>query len=383
MMAHAILSPSAAHRWMSCPGSTFLTKDLPPPPASVHAQEGTRAHAKAEEILRARLTGEPIPDVIEGFPELGQYVHYVDDLIRNGYSVFIEVRVPLFGITTEDDAKGTADCVAIKGDEIEVVDLKWGVGVPVEARENPQLSIYALAAMDEFDYLGPFKHARLTIVQPRVNEAPSSWDVEVEDLERFRSTVKMCASESIAMRDELTAPVYHPSKKACRWCAASTTCRAYAEMVQETTSLEFPDLGENPILDNETRAELFRRLDDVRAWVETFEAGVLADALAGVKFPGLKLVRGRAGARKWADEQTADDLLAGFSVSTEDRYERKLLSPTSVEKLYKGGLINDEQWEQLKKLVTRSEPKLILVSDSDKREAVTVDTASQFDDLTK
>lgn len=382
-MAHAILSPSAAHRWMSCPGSTFLTKDLPPPPASVHAQEGTRAHAKAEEILRARLTGEPIPDVIEGFPELGQYVHYVDDLIRNGYSVFIEVRVPLFGITTEDGAKGTADCVAIKGDEIEVVDLKWGVGVPVEARENPQLSIYALAAMDEFDYLGPFKRARLTIVQPRVNEAPSSWDVEVEDLERFRSTVKMCASESIAMRDELTAPVYHPSKKACRWCAANKTCRAYAEMVQETTSLEFPDLGENPTLDNETRAELFRRLDDVRAWVETFEAGVLADALAGVKFPGLKLVRGRAGARKWADEQTADDLLAGFSVSTEDRYERKLLSPTSVEKLYKGGLINDEQWEQLKKLVTRSEPKLILVSDSDKREAVTVDTASQFDDLTK
>lgn len=382
-MAHAILSPSAAHRWMSCPGSTFLTKDLPPPPASVHAQEGTRAHAKAEEILRARLTGEPIPDVIEGFPELGQYVHYVDDLIRNGYSVFIEVRVPLFGITTEDDAKGTADCVAIKGDEIEVVDLKWGVGVPVESRENPQLSIYALAAMDEFDYLGPFKHARLTIVQPRVNEAPSSWDVEVEDLERFRSTVRMCASEAIAMREELTAPVYHPSKKACRWCAANKTCRAYAEMVQETTSLEFPDLGENPILDNETRAELFRRLDDVRAWVETFEAGVLADALAGVKFPGLKLVRGRAGARKWADEQTADDLLAGFSVSTEDRYERKLLSPTSVEKLYKGGLINDEQWEQLKKLVTRSEPKLILVSDSDKREAVTVDTASQFDDLTK
>lgn len=185
------------------------------------------------------------------------------------------------------------------------------------------------------------------------------------------------------MREELTAPVYHPSKKACRWCAANKTCRAYAEMVQETTSLEFPDLGENPILDNETRAELFRRLDDVRAWVETFEAGVLADALAGVKFPGLKLVRGRAGARKWADEQTADDLLAGFSVSTEDRYERKLLSPTSVEKLYKGGLINDEQWEQLKKLVTRSEPKLILVSDSDKREAVTVDTASQFDDLTK
>lgn len=382
-MAHAILSPSAAHRWMSCPGSTFLTKDLPPPPASVHAQEGTRAHAKAEEILRARLTGEPIPDVIEGFPELGQYVHYVDDLIRNGYSVFIEVRVPLFGITTEDDAKGTADCVAIKGDEIEVVDLKWGVGVPVESRENPQLSIYALAAMDEFDYLGPFKRARLTIVQPRVNEAPSSWDVEVEDLERFRSTVKMCASEAIAMREELTAPVYHPSKKACRWCAANKTCRAYAEMVRETTSLEFPDLGENPILDNETRAELFRRLDDVRAWVETFEAGVLADALAGVKFPGLKLVRGRAGARKWSDEQTADDLLAGFSVSTEDRYERKLLSPTSVEKLYKGGLINDEQWEQLKKLVTRSEPKLILASDSDKREAVTVDTASQFDDLTK
>lgn len=382
-MAHAVLSPSAAHRWMTCPGSTFLLRDIPAPPSSVHAQEGSRAHARAEGILDARLAGEALPPVIEDFPELGQYVRYVESLIEDGYSVFIEVRVPLDGITRENGARGTADCVAIKGDTIEVVDLKWGVGVPVEARENPQLSIYALAAMDEFDYLGPFNNARITIVQPRVNDAPDTWETTVEELEQFRTVVLSCASEALAMRSGVAEPEYHPSKKACRWCAANKVCTAYARMVQETTRVEFPDLGVNPTLDEETRASLFRRLDDVRAWVETFEAGVLADALAGVKFPGLKLVRGRAGARKWADEQSADDLLAGFSVSPEDRYERKLLTPTSAEKLHKAGLMTDEQWEQLKGLVTRSEPKLILVSDSDKRQAVTVDTASQFDDLTK
>lgn len=368
---------------MTCAGSVFLTKDLPPTPASVHAQEGTQAHAKAEGILKAFLDGAPIPDVIEGFPELGQYVHYVERLHNEGFSIFVEVRVPLDGITHEKGARGTADCVAIKGDTIEIVDLKWGVGVPVEARENPQLSIYALAAMDEFSWLAEARNVRLTIVQPRVNDAPDTWETTAEDLEKFRTVVRTCASEALAMRNGLAEPEYHPSKKACRWCAANKMCAAYARMVQETTALDFPDLGDGPMLDEEQRAQLFKRLDDVRAWVEMFEAGVLADALAGVKFPGLKLVRGRAGARKWADEQSADDLLEGFSVSPDDRYERKLLSPTSAEKLYKAGLMTDEQWEQLKGLVTRSEPKLILVSDSDKRPAVAVDTASQFDDLTK
>lgn len=382
-MAHAILSPSSAARWMACPGSAWLLKDIPPSPSSPHAEEGSRAHARAEKILKARLAGTPIPDVIEDFPELGQYVRYVEGLMNDGYDVFIEVRVPLEGITNECGARGTADCVAIKGDTIEVVDLKWGMGVPVDAERNPQLSIYALAAMDEFDYLGPFKNVRVTIVQPRINAAPTSWDTTVDELKLFRYDAFARAARAIAMREGLLEPEYGPSKKACRWCDAKAVCRACAENARDITRLEFPDLGESPCLSDEVRAKIFLRLEDVRAWVESFEAGVLADALSGKSFPGLKLVSGRAGARKWADEQAADDLLSGFSVSQDDRYERKLITPTSVEKLHKAGLLTDEQWEQLNGLVTRSAPKLVLVPESDKRKAVEPQkTTDCFDDLT-
>lgn len=380
---HAILSPSASKRWMTCAGSAFLCKGLPNVP-SPYAEEGTRAHAMAERLLRGAMAGEMLPSQIPEFPQLGMYIRYVLDLVDKGYTVFIETRVPLFNVTGEENAFGIADCVAILGDTIEIVDLKWGAGVPVDAVDNTQMGIYALGAMDEFSYLGPFKNVRMTIVQPRVNEAPVSWDTTANDMERFRAEVRVSADYSIAMYNGSIQPVYTPCKEACRWCLANKICKACAEMVHETTSVEFPDLGEEPVLTPANRAALFKRLDDVRAWVETFEKGVLEDALNGVKFPGLKLVKGRAGARKWADEQAADDALSGFSVSTDDRYERKLVSPTSVEKLYKAGLLTDDQWGELKKLVCRAEPKLVLVPDSDKRPAVEpTDTAALFDDVSK
>lgn len=50
-MAHALLSPSSAVRWMTCPGSVALTKDMPDT-SSKFADEGTLAHALAERALR-------------------------------------------------------------------------------------------------------------------------------------------------------------------------------------------------------------------------------------------------------------------------------------------------------------------------------------------
>lgn len=143
---------------------------------------------------------------------------------------------------------------------------------------------------------------------------------------------------------------------------------------------QFPIVEEKPILTPEQRAVIFQQLDDVRAWTEQFEAKLLEDALNGQKFPGLKLVLGRAGARKWKDEQAADDILTGLSVSQEERYKRKLISPTDVEKLYKAGLISDDGWAALKKETVRPDPKPVLAPESDKREEYTpTDVGTMFD----
>ena len=52
--AHAILSPSAAARWLNCPASVAMTASMPEE-TSTYALEGSIAHAVAESVL----TGEP------------------------------------------------------------------------------------------------------------------------------------------------------------------------------------------------------------------------------------------------------------------------------------------------------------------------------------
>ena len=66
MSTHAKLSPSGAHRWMACPGSSILIDELPSEfkRSSGHAQRGTAAHTLVEMCLRDRL------------PDSGQYLNY-------------------------------------------------------------------------------------------------------------------------------------------------------------------------------------------------------------------------------------------------------------------------------------------------------------------
>lgn len=381
MARHALLSPSASARWIACPGSVLITKDMPNEP-SPYAEEGTRAHAEAERIIRAYLKGAPLPDSVPEFPELGQYLRYVERLREDGAFVIPESRVSVEGITTETGAKGTADLIALLGDTLEIVDLKWGAGVPVEAENNTQMAIYAMAALDAYEYLGPFENVRMTICQPRVNEAPVTWTITVDELNELRAKIREAAVRALLQADGSLTPTFGPTKEGCRFCKARGSCAAYAKMAHEISKVDFPELGDEPILPPEVRAEIFFKLDAVRAWVESFESQMLEEALAGKRFPGIKLVKARAGARKWKDEQEADDLLAATKLPPENRYESKLISPTSAEKLWKAGLMADEEWDKLKEVIIRPEPKTILAPASDKRAEVFVDQPKDmFDNL--
>lgn len=383
MAKHALLSPSGSARWMACPGSVAITKDMPEEP-SPYAAEGTAAHAEAERLIRAFLIGNPFPTNLGKFPELGAYFRYVENLCGEGYLVIPEVRVPLDGVTTEKGGEGTADLIAIKGDTIEIVDLKYGMGVQVEARDNTQMTIYALAALDKYCYLGPFKHVRMTIIQPRITMTPDTWEITEEELEKRRPEIREAAVRAMLQCDGTLQPTFNPTKKGCRFCKARGSCRAYAKLVAETVAVDFPDLGKDALMDLDTRAELFLKLDEVRAWATEFESEMLKEALEGRKFPGLKLVLGRAGARKWKNEQEADDTLAGLNIPESERYDFKLISPTATEKLFKAGLIDEAGWETIKDLVVRPEPKPQLAAASDKRpEYVMKDVKDDFEDLTK
>lgn len=57
-MAHALLSPSSAARWMACPGSAWLCSQIKgDSDGGSFASEGSYAH----EVAAALLTGKPLP----------------------------------------------------------------------------------------------------------------------------------------------------------------------------------------------------------------------------------------------------------------------------------------------------------------------------------
>ena len=157
-MAHAKLLPCSTPGRMSWPGSVAMSEGIADKSSS-HADEGTAAHEMAERILLGELGTDLIglkaengvaftAAMLEG---VMVYVDMVRDLVKStGGTLYVEQKLSIEHLTGEPGAKGTSDCVIDAGDELIVGDLKFGMGVRVDADDNEQLMIYALAALEKF-----------------------------------------------------------------------------------------------------------------------------------------------------------------------------------------------------------------------------------------
>lgn len=179
-MAHALLSPSSAHRWMSCPGSVSLSR-LFPDESSSYAEEGTLAHAWAAHFLDPQNQPQPTEALgSDNMTFVQDYVLFVERETASGVRR-IEYPVSVSEVTGEANAKGTIDCAALVNGTLKIIDLKFGKGVKVDAEHNTQLMIYAAGALPLFDVIDEVKDIELTIFQPRINNicswklTPPSW----------------------------------------------------------------------------------------------------------------------------------------------------------------------------------------------------------------
>ena len=68
--------------------------------------------------------------------------------------ILIEQRLDFSHIVPE--GFGTGDVIILCDDYVEVIDLKYGKGVPVSAQDNPQARLYALGAINLFGALYDF-----------------------------------------------------------------------------------------------------------------------------------------------------------------------------------------------------------------------------------
>lgn len=172
-MAHALLSPSSAHRWMSCPGSVSLSR-LFPDESSSYAEEGTLAHAWAAHLLDPQNQPQPAEALSsDNLTFVQDYVLFVERETAGGVCR-IEYPVSVSEVTGEANAKGTIDCAALVNGTLKIIDLKFGKGVKVDAEHNTQLMIYAAGALPLFDVIDEVKDIELTIFQPRINNI-CSW----------------------------------------------------------------------------------------------------------------------------------------------------------------------------------------------------------------
>jgi len=371
-MAHAELSPSSAVRWMTCPGSVAQCRGVEDKGSS-YADEGTHAHAVAEAILTGSSYAMEggIPDDMA--MHVQTYVDYVRDVTKavNG-TLLVEQKLPISGITGEADAHGTSDVVILSQDELIVVDLKYGMGEPVQADHNPQLQIYALAALREFSLAQDFKTVRMVIHQPRLNSV-SEWVQTVEELEAFGLEV-MGAAAATTLPD---APLV-PSTKGCRWCKVKATCSALRDEVLTQFDI-VPETAPEDLL-----ADSMTKVDMVEGWCKAVRAEVERRLFAGESVHGYKLVQGKRGNRQWSDVAQAEETLKKMRVPHDQMYDYKVISPTTAEKLAKDGTIGPRQWPKVVELITQSEGKPSVAPESDKRPALVKSAAAdEFDDLTE
>lgn len=323
---HAVLSASSAARWLACPPSA-VAQELYPNDPSAYAQEGTMAHEVAEAFARSRrdhvaaLYSEDATDEMLRHAE--EYANYIAEHVTSETAiVLLEQRLDFSPWVP--GGFGTGDCVILQGDTMDVIDYKYGVGVPVSAEWNPQLMLYGLGALNEYGFAYDIEHVRLHVYQPRIDNI-SAFELTAAELEAWGEEVKPVAALAAEGKGD-----YNPGEH-CRFCRHAGKCRALDKVC--STYVNTHGLRVKvPVLAPHEVAEALRMEPLITLWMKRVKDQALTDMLNGEQVPGFKVVEGKQGNRKWTDELTVLQTLEAAGLTREDVTETKLLSPAAMDK---------------------------------------------------
>ena len=361
------LGPSAAHRWSVCTASPqFLVdhaSDLPPD-GGVFADEGTRAHSYASNLL----LGFPVTDMP---PEMGVHVGAYVDYVRSqkaqkGAIMRVEKKVELFYLP---EVYGTVDTMIMHPDGVKIIDLKYGMGVGVDAVYNPQLAIYAESILRQWDAVHDIPDdfsVQLTIFQPRDRSNPEpvrTWMLTRKELHNYTKTLGDKADIILAGRGEFV-----PTDSACKFCTAKGICAAYASqglvaLPEQARVIDLPSIN---TVTREQRIRVLLLKRRLVEWMEALEDQERADLTKGEPSMGFKLVEGKSN-RTWDNPAKAMQLLSVHLTMEQIRPPSDIVSPAGAERALKGITLSSKFKNRFEDLIVRPEGKPTLVLESDNR----------------
>lgn len=487
MGTHALLGPSAMPAAICCKAKPHRERGLPDQSSSF-ADEGTTAHFLMEQCLLENKDAKDfqglriqVKDGITEFHTSGLYPVGLDmigpmqkalDYVRavaDGATIYTEQKLSITHITGEhwhkvtgavcfkneagqyidfdtgeiyledevEPATGTTDVWIIKGKVAHSIDLKWGMGVQVYAKDNEQQEMYSYAGLQEFDFLGEVEQIHLHILQPRLKH----FDEHVLTRDELEGRIEVIrqASKEIAFTKAEDLPAT-PGEKQCKFCKASATCKERTDYTLELITSDFVDLDKGfvkvempqaekllaqsfgvkptaiqfhetenrddgalflahftvkkpnirpsleaaeaklPDASDERLATLMDAADMLEGFAKAVRAETERRLLAG-KFTDAryKLVEGRQGARSWVSEEEAEAALKAMRLKVDQMYDFKLITPTTAENVLKEA--NPRKWNKLQPLIGRSDGKPSVAPASDKRPALNLAIAEQFEEL--
>ena len=378
---HALLSPSAAHRWMNCTAAPLLEKDVEDK-GSTFAEEGTLAHAYCAKKLKEFL-GLPVDEEKAEIAQLDEQYHSGEmDEYTDTYKTIVLEKFNAARAKTKDaqllvevkldfshyvpDAFGTSDAIIIADGVMEVIDFKYGKGVKVSAVENPQMMIYALGAWDLFNFEYDIRKVRMTIVQPRIDNI-SEFELNAADL------INWAVDELQPKANEAYAGGKQKPGNWCQFCKVKANCKALSSMCIEAQQAN-PD--PRKISKEVMESTILPLLSTFKTWLTGVEEYSLEQALSGVQYQGFKIVEGRS-IRKITNPTAVMDLLdkEGFA---KEAYIKptELRSITDLEKL-----IGKKRFGAIcAEYINKPQGKPTLVPESDKRPAFN-QAADDFKDI--
>ena len=386
---HAILSPSAAHRWLHCTPAPRVEAEFPET-TSEYAEEGRLAHSVCELAAKKKfavmnnrtynsrlkkLKADPKWDD-EMLSTAATYVeHLTEHAMRFEQAPYVALEAQVDITDYAPEAFGTCDCVMIGGDELIITDYKHGKGVPVSAQDNPQMLLYALGALKLYRpiYGDMIRRVSTYIDQPRLGSYDGA-SMTVEELLAWGESIKPKAAAAFTGTGEFAPGEW------CRFCRAKAKCRARAN--QNTALEDFKDcipLGRSIPMQAEYDATGFKpsncltdeeigtllvRAEGLVAWYNDLKEYALAACLNGKTIPGWKAVEGRS-TRAWTDQDAALEALMAGGVEEAIIYDRVPKTLAQLEKV-----IGKQRFGELVGgMITKSPGKPALAAESDKRPA--------------